>query len=98
MPSNRSRVNGYAALCPHLREQHRGLAGRLDEFATRPPSASPRSPWDSEKNDPAGIVRTALDGLEADEIEILADENTAQVRAALSAHPSLLYPQTVSAA
>jgi NAD(P)-dependent dehydrogenase (short-subunit alcohol dehydrogenase family) len=53
---------------------------------------------DVEKNDPADVVRTALDGLEAGEIEILADENTAQVKAALSADPSVLYPQTVSAA
>jgi NAD(P)-dependent dehydrogenase (short-subunit alcohol dehydrogenase family) len=53
---------------------------------------------DVEKNDPADVVRTALDGLEAGEIEILADENTVQVKAALSADPSVLYPQTVSAA
>ncbi|GAA2073111.1 SDR family oxidoreductase [Actinomadura alba] len=54
--------------------------------------------WDIDKNDPADVVRTALDGLEAGEIEILADENTVQVKAALSAEPSVLYPQTVSAA
>jgi NAD(P)-dependent dehydrogenase (short-subunit alcohol dehydrogenase family) len=53
---------------------------------------------DVEKNDPADVVHTALDGLEAGEIEILADENTVQVKAALSADPSVLYPQTVSAA
>jgi hypothetical protein len=53
---------------------------------------------DVEKNDPADVVRTTLDGLEAGEIEILADENTVQVKAALSADPSVLYPRTVSAA
>jgi hypothetical protein len=48
----------------------------------------------SEKNDPADVVRTTLDGLEAVEREILADQNTIQVKAALSADPSVLYPQT----
>ncbi|MEU8380836.1 hypothetical protein [Streptosporangium sp. NPDC048865] len=52
--------------------------------------------YDVEKNDPADVVRTALDGLEAGRIEILADENTVQVKAALSADPSVLYPQVVS--
>ncbi|MGS2648810.1 SDR family oxidoreductase [Streptosporangium sp. LJ11] len=51
--------------------------------------------FEVEKNDPADVVRTALDGLEAGRIEILADENTVQVKAALSADPSVLYPQTV---
>ncbi|GAA2984812.1 SDR family oxidoreductase [Streptosporangium longisporum] len=52
--------------------------------------------FDVEKNDPADVVRTALDGLEAGEIEILADENTVQVKAALSADPRALYPQIAS--
>ncbi|WP_411152565.1 SDR family oxidoreductase [Streptomyces sp. A30] len=52
---------------------------------------------DIEKNDPADVVRTALDGIEAGRIEILADDATAQVKAALSADPGTLYPQVVSA-
>jgi NAD(P)-dependent dehydrogenase (short-subunit alcohol dehydrogenase family) len=54
--------------------------------------------FDGEKNDPADVVRTALDGLEAGALEILADESTVQVKAALSADPSALYPQAASAA
>ena len=54
--------------------------------------------FDGKKNDPADVVRTALDGLEAGAIEILADEDTVQVKAALSADPSVLYPQAVPAA
>ena len=50
--------------------------------------------WDIDKNDPADVVRAALDGLEAGEVEILADQDTVQVKAALSAHPSVLYPRT----
>ena len=50
--------------------------------------------WDIEKNDPADVVRTALDGLAAGELEILADQGTVQVKAALSADPTVLYPQT----
>jgi hypothetical protein len=38
-------------------------------------------------------VRIALDGLEAGMIEVLADENSAQIKAVLSADPSVLYPQ-----
>ena len=52
---------------------------------------------DVEKNDPADVVRTALDGLEAGDLEILADENTIRIKAALSADLSVLYPQTASA-
>jgi NAD(P)-dependent dehydrogenase (short-subunit alcohol dehydrogenase family) len=48
---------------------------------------------DAEKNDPADVVRTALDGLEAGKIEILADEPTAQAKAALSADLNALSPQ-----
>ncbi|TDD65388.1 SDR family oxidoreductase, partial [Actinomadura rubrisoli] len=39
--------------------------------------------WDIPKNAPADVVRTALDGLEAGRQEILADEITAQAKAAL---------------
>lgn len=48
--------------------------------------------WDVEKNDPADVVRTALDGWEDGRIEILADEGSAQIKAALSADPRVLYP------
>jgi hypothetical protein len=47
--------------------------------------------YDVDKNDPADVVRTALDGLEAGAIEILADQNSAQIKAGLSADPSVLY-------
>lgn len=54
--------------------------------------------WDVEKNDPADVVRAALDGIEAGKLEVLADDNSVQLKAALSADPSVLYPQTVPAA
>lgn len=53
--------------------------------------------WDVDKNDPADVVSTALDGIEAGKIEILADDASAQIKAALAADPSVLYPQTVPA-
>jgi NAD(P)-dependent dehydrogenase (short-subunit alcohol dehydrogenase family) len=40
--------------------------------------------WDIPKNDPADVVRQALDGLEADQTEVLADEDTRQAKAALA--------------
>ncbi|MFF1926007.1 SDR family oxidoreductase [Streptomyces sp. NPDC058221] len=54
--------------------------------------------WDVEKNDPADVVRAALDGLEAGRLEVLADENSAQIKAGLSADPSVLYPQILAGA
>lgn len=51
--------------------------------------------WDVEKNDPADVVRSALDGLEDGKIEVLVDEQVVQIKAALAADPSVLCPQTV---
>lgn len=48
---------------------------------------------DVEKNDPADVARAALDGIEAGKMEVLADEDTARVKASLSADPSVVYTQ-----
>ncbi|GAA3336866.1 SDR family oxidoreductase [Amorphoplanes nipponensis] len=48
-----------------------------------------------DKTDPAVIARAALDGIEAGAIEVVADEATAQVKAALAGDPRLLYPAAV---
>ena len=45
--------------------------------------------WDIPKNDPAEVVSDALDGLEADALEVIADEDTAVTKAALSGTPAL---------
>ena len=45
------------------------------------------------KSDPADIARIALDGIEAGETEIVADEISKQVLAGLSAGVRGLYPQ-----
>jgi NAD(P)-dependent dehydrogenase (short-subunit alcohol dehydrogenase family) len=45
------------------------------------------------KSDPADIARMALDGIEAGDAEVLADELTKQVLAGLSAGVRGLYPQ-----
>ena len=47
--------------------------------------------WDLPKNDPADVVRQALDGLEAGHLEIIADRDTALAKAALGADPALVY-------
>ncbi|WP_018505921.1 SDR family oxidoreductase [Parafrankia discariae] len=49
--------------------------------------------WDVPKSDPAAVVRTALDGLAAGRLEILADAGTVALKAALSQDPRALYPQ-----
>jgi NAD(P)-dependent dehydrogenase (short-subunit alcohol dehydrogenase family) len=54
--------------------------------------------YDIPKAAPADIVRTALDGIEAGLIEIVADDWSAHVKASLAADPALFYPHTVPAA
>lgn len=48
---------------------------------------------DAPKLDPADVVRSAYDGLEAGSHEILADELSRQVKAGLAAPVEVLYPQ-----
>lgn len=47
--------------------------------------------WDVEKNDPVDVVRAALDGVQAGVDEVLADDETRQVKAQLSESPEVLY-------
>lgn len=49
--------------------------------------------WDIPKNDPADVVRLALDGLEAGALEVIADQESRDTKAALSADPSEVYAQ-----
>ncbi|MGW4946698.1 SDR family oxidoreductase [Actinoplanes sp. NPDC004185] len=51
--------------------------------------------FDIEKTDPAVIARIALDGIEAGALEVVADEATAEVKAALAGDPRALYPTAV---
>ncbi|WP_033292126.1 SDR family oxidoreductase [Amycolatopsis jejuensis] len=48
--------------------------------------------FDIPKNDPVEVIRTALDGLERAEIEILADADSVTAKAALAQHPTAQYP------
>ena len=48
------------------------------------------------KNDPADVVRSAYDGLEAGSFEILADEISHQVKQGLAGPIEVLYPQVVA--
>jgi NAD(P)-dependent dehydrogenase (short-subunit alcohol dehydrogenase family) len=43
--------------------------------------------WDIPKNDPADVVRAALDGIEAGRLEVIADADTAQAKADLALDP-----------
>jgi NAD(P)-dependent dehydrogenase (short-subunit alcohol dehydrogenase family) len=47
--------------------------------------------YDGEKTDPADVVRTALDGVEAGRFEVLADEWSAGIKASLAGDPSEFY-------
>lgn len=47
--------------------------------------------YDVPKSDPAAIVKTALDGLEAGQWEVVADESTAHVKASLAGDPRAFY-------
>ncbi|MEV4122291.1 SDR family oxidoreductase [Micromonospora sp. NPDC049645] len=50
--------------------------------------------YDGEKMDPADVVRAALDGVEADRMEVLADEWSVLVKEALAKDPSAFYALT----
>jgi NAD(P)-dependent dehydrogenase (short-subunit alcohol dehydrogenase family) len=52
--------------------------------------------WDIPKNDPADVVRAALDGLERGALEVLADADTIETKAGLSADPSIVYAGQVA--
>ncbi|PZG20131.1 short-chain dehydrogenase [Micromonospora craterilacus] len=52
---------------------------------------------DAPKLDPADVVRSAYDGIEAGSYEILADELSGQVKAGLAAPIEALYPQLAKA-
>jgi NAD(P)-dependent dehydrogenase (short-subunit alcohol dehydrogenase family) len=52
---------------------------------------------DAPMNDAADVVRTALDGIEAGEYEILADQASVSVKAALSGSIEAMYPQLARA-
>jgi NAD(P)-dependent dehydrogenase (short-subunit alcohol dehydrogenase family) len=52
---------------------------------------------DAPKSSPADVVRAALDGIEAGDFEVLADEVSRQVKAGLSAPIEAMYPQLAGA-
>ncbi|MEV4715339.1 SDR family oxidoreductase [Micromonospora sp. NPDC049374] len=47
--------------------------------------------YDGDKMAPADVVRAALDGIEADKLEVIADEWSAYVKASLAGDPSTFY-------
>ncbi|WP_033345274.1 SDR family oxidoreductase [Catenuloplanes japonicus] len=51
--------------------------------------------WDGPLNDPAQLVRAVLDGLEADQLEIIADELGAGAKAVMAGNPRDFYPAAV---
>ncbi|MFF3949507.1 SDR family oxidoreductase [Streptomyces sp. NPDC001902] len=51
---------------------------------------------DAPKSSPESVAEQALDGIESDAYEVLADELSHQVRAGLAAGPAALYPQLAS--
>ncbi len=54
--------------------------------------------YDGPKVDPADVVAAALDGVEAGHVEVLADDFSAQIKAALAADPNIDPTQPVPAA
>jgi NAD(P)-dependent dehydrogenase (short-subunit alcohol dehydrogenase family) len=54
--------------------------------------------WDIPKNDPADVVRAALDGLESGAFEVIADADTAASKAALATDPREVYAEVLASA
>ena len=51
--------------------------------------------YDGDKTAPEAVIRAALDGIEANRLEVLADEWSRYVKASLAGDPSAFYPQAV---
>lgn len=51
--------------------------------------------YDGPKLDPADVVRAALDGVEADKLEVIVDEWSANIKASLSRDPLEFYGQSL---
>ncbi|WUD77458.1 SDR family oxidoreductase [Streptomyces sp. NBC_00510] len=51
---------------------------------------------DAPKSSPESVAEQALDGIESDAYEVLADDLSRQVKAGLAAGPAALYPQLAS--
>lgn len=51
--------------------------------------------YEGDKADPALVVRAALDGIEQNRLEVVADEWSATVKASLAEDPSRFYAATV---
>jgi NAD(P)-dependent dehydrogenase (short-subunit alcohol dehydrogenase family) len=54
--------------------------------------------WDIPKNDPADVVRAALDGVATDTFEVIADAHTAEAKADLARDPADAYAALLSPA
>jgi NAD(P)-dependent dehydrogenase (short-subunit alcohol dehydrogenase family) len=72
-----------------LRDQGTHVLGAHLGYTDTPMVAAVTAP----KGDPAEVVEAIYDGLEAGEYEVLADDTSRSVRAALSAPLSALYPE-----
>ena len=72
-----------------LRDQGTHVLGAHLGYTDTPMVAAVTAP----KGDPAEVVQAIYDGLEAGEHEVLADDTSRSVRAALSAPLSALYPE-----
>ncbi|MFD3458452.1 SDR family oxidoreductase [Nocardia fluminea] len=48
------------------------------------------------KTSPQSVAAQAIDGIEADALEVIADDLTRQIKAGLAADPAVLYPQDVA--
>ncbi|MFI6954549.1 SDR family oxidoreductase [Nocardia sp. NPDC050408] len=51
---------------------------------------------DAPKTSPYSVATQALDGIETDALEVIADDLTRQVKAGLAADPAILYPQVIA--
>lgn len=91
-------VNGYAAAKAAEWSLTNGIRLELAEQGTlvtglvlSSTDTDMMAGWDIEKNDPADVVRAALDGIEAGALEVLADADSVRAKADLSVDPGELY-------
>jgi NAD(P)-dependent dehydrogenase (short-subunit alcohol dehydrogenase family) len=82
-------VVGHQLAAPGLAPEGVHVVGVHVGYVDTPMAAHATDP----KTDPADLVRTVFDAVEAGQYEVLADEGSARVKAGLSAPIEALYPQ-----
>jgi NAD(P)-dependent dehydrogenase (short-subunit alcohol dehydrogenase family) len=98
-------ANGYAvakaaqwSLTNGIRLELAGLGTQVTGVYLSATDTDMMAGWDIPKNDPADVVRAALDGVASGALEVIADAHTAEAKADLARDPAEVYGPALSPA